>query len=337
MSDSLLRHSRRHRGSSISVAGAAHNREHDAIHTPLNFNDQQGSPFNNTISTGAHGPPATPIQPIDSYGSEFQTESYSASVVQNPTAHLSNQAKLGGGVAGFPTPTSQPHLSRLDASLRENEQDESWIFGNPNTQTPAWFAGDDFDLSALNSEILMSTANWFPSEYGIQHRQENDIFNHSSPRLAEGMPPSLEEQVQTNWYTFMGASPTGQITPDMGPEQTQVDEAYRASLAAKLQPHMPVMPLPSTDFLVSFTLCISVSHADYPRISAFKCILPNSTPYFQSCTPQHSDHPQKAHYSCYPFAPLEVCLWVLPMLHLKDSSCSRLSTRQYCHLCVAPL
>jgi hypothetical protein len=194
---------------------------------------------------GAHEPPPpkdrlSTIQSMYTYGSHFQVASDSAHPAQHPTVLGANveepsQAKSDGGVAGFQSPRSQPHAVRLDACLHESGQDESWIFGNSNTQTPGWFADHDFDLSALNSEILMSTANWFPSENGSQSRNENEPVSPSSPQLMEDMFPSREERVRTHWYTFMGTSRTGQTTPEMGPKQTRVDETYRASLAAKLR------------------------------------------------------------------------------------------------------
>ncbi|KAK4909655.1 hypothetical protein LTR66_017479, partial [Elasticomyces elasticus] len=163
-----------------------------------------------------------------------------------------------GGFAGFSTPSSQRHVAQLDPSLHDSGhndsgQHESWGFPNFDTQMPAWFAGDDFDLTALNSEILVSTANWFPQENANQYQHEYDPVGQTSRSLVEDMLPSREETVQTHWYTFMGTSRNGHITPEVRPDETQVDDAYRASLAAKLQPHIPVLPLPSTDFL---NLCI---------------------------------------------------------------------------------
>ena len=134
-------------------------------------------------------------------------------------------------------------------SLHGSGQDGSWVFGNPSTQIPAWFADDDFDLSALNSEILVSTANWVAPGNSTQYQSEPE------GDTLEDTLPSQEQLVQSHWYTVIGISWTGHTTPDMGPEPTQVDEAYRASLAVKLQPHIPFLPLPSTDFLVGFYYC----------------------------------------------------------------------------------
>jgi hypothetical protein len=156
-------------------------------------------------------------------------------------------------MSGFPTPGSQSQLTTLDSSFTDLSQHGSWLFGNSNIQIPGWFADDDFDLSALNSEIMMSSTNWVPDH--LSHSQNEPVVPSIMPNDEEN-PLSREELVRTHWHTFMGPtwlglSKTGHITPDMIPEQTQVDEAYRASLAVKLQPDIPFLPLPSTDFLVS--------------------------------------------------------------------------------------
>lgn len=217
------------------------------------------------------------------------------------------QSNFDGAVIGLPTPGSQPQFSALDPSLHDSSQDGSWVFGNASTQIPAWFADDDFDISALNSEILMSTANWILP--GTSGQYQNEPERETLRPLVEDTIPSREELVQTHWYTFMGTSRTGQTTPDTCPEPTQVDEAYRASLAVKLQPHMPFLPLPSTDFLVGFyssPLIPILSQRN--RICASKCTLRNSIPCFQSYMRQPSGRLPRAHCCCYPFAPLEACL-----------------------------
>lgn len=189
----------------------------------------------------------------DSYTSNVQSASFPfTNSAQDPTGLSANADGIArtesDGVARLPTLSSQPHIARPYPSIPGSLSDESWAFDS-DPQIPAWFAGEDFDISALNTEILMSTANWIPSETGIQYQVES--LSETDRLLGEDLLPSRQEQVRTHWFTFTGASRTGHITPEMGVEQTQVDDAYRASLAVKLQPHVPVLPLPSTDFLVS--------------------------------------------------------------------------------------
>ncbi|CAI7628072.1 unnamed protein product [Penicillium discolor] len=257
--DSLLRHARSHRSSSaIPSTSAAHSAENDAIHPSLHRHDEQFSPVNNDYLIGAHDAP-TSANRLSSSRSRYPDDSHSeltfhspTKPAHQPTAVVSNVGELArsnfdGAVIGLPTPGSQPRFSALDPSLHDSSQYGSWVFGNTSTQIPAWFADDDFDISALNSEILMSTANWILP--GTSGQYQNEPERDSLRPLVEDTIPSREELVQTHWYTFMGTSRTGHTTPDTCPEPTQVDEAYRASLAVKLQPHMPFLPLPSTDFL----------------------------------------------------------------------------------------
>lgn len=221
--------------------------------------DEKVSPFNNYYSIGAHESPTAPGC-LSSSVPRYPNAGHPGSAVHsltNPAQHLAAvgssveelaRSNFDGAVAGMPTPGSQSQSTCLDPSLHNSSQDGSWVFGNASTQIPAWFADDDFDLGALNLEILMSTANWVPP--GTSGQCQNEPERDTLRPLVEDTLPPREELVQTHWYTFMGTLRTGYTTPDTGPEPTQVDEAYRASLAVKLQPHMPFLPLPSTDLLV---------------------------------------------------------------------------------------
>jgi hypothetical protein len=126
-----------------------------------------------------------------------------------------------------------------------------WVF-NVIPETPAWLAREDFDLDALNSavmtcanQLLLPGDSLLPID-GLPDQQH-------AHTLARDAPMPIEDAVQKEWFTYTGASKSGYITPDVvGGEQIQpeVDETYRANLAVKLQHHLPVPPLPSTDFLV---------------------------------------------------------------------------------------
>ncbi|KAJ5585667.1 hypothetical protein N7450_005454 [Penicillium hetheringtonii] len=244
----------------------------------MNNHDEQVPQFNNDYTIGTHETPVS-LDRLSSSGSTYPNAvhpepalhplTYSA---ERSTAVDSNIEELtrrnfDAAVTGLPTPGTQPHLTGVDPPLRSPSQDGSWAFGNASTGIPAWFADDDFDLGALNSEILMSTANWaLPVNYG-QYPNEPDC-NPLRP-LVENTLPSREDLVQAHWYTFMGATRTGHTTPDMGSEPTQVDEAYRASLADKLRPSMPFLPLPSTDFLnVCIQMYFTKFHPVFPIVHA---------------------------------------------------------------------
>lgn len=234
-----------------------------------NTNDASQKCHDQQISSYGLSPrfrkPPTPSPQSSAVGAEYpdgtntRSASYSFANDQGTTTSTFEEiARIQQGdqrenVSGFPTPGSQSHLTTLDSSFTDLSQHGSWLFENSNIQIPAWFADDNFDLNALNSEIMMSTTNWLPGH--LSHSQ-NEPTGHPIQPHDEGNNPSREELIRTHWHTYMGPtwqclSRTGHITPEMIPEQTQVDEAYRASLAVKLQPDIPFLPLPSTDFLVS--------------------------------------------------------------------------------------
>ncbi|KAJ6076910.1 hypothetical protein N7499_008891 [Penicillium canescens] len=278
--DSLLRHMRCHPSSALHEdleARAALGNTNDASQK---CHDHQISSYG--LSSGFRKPPTPPPQ-SPAVGAEYpggtntRSASYSFANDQGTTpstfeeAAPIQQGEQRENVSGFPTPGSQSHLPTLDSSFTDLSQHGSWLFENSNIQLPPWFAHEDFDLNALNSEIMMSTTNWLPGH--LSHSQ-NEPTGHTIQPHDEGNNPSREELIRTHWHTYLGPtwqglSRTGHITPEMIPEQTQVDEAYRASLAVKLQPDIPFLPLPSTDFL---NLCIQMYftkfHPVFPIVHA---------------------------------------------------------------------
>lgn len=242
----------------------------DASRPVISHHNQQISPFSHdyTLAVGAvNEPPTPPHRPSsvrDSCSSTGDIHSTSHSFANPARQRAIFSSNMGGlpyvqpeqglaGVTEFPTPGSQSQLADLD-SLHDTGQDQIQTINNTNTQIPAWFADEDFDLSAFNSEILMSAGSWLQPDPGPQH--PSDITSDSNQLLANDISSSRESMVQLNWYTYMGMSRSDHATPEIGTEKTQVDEAYRASLAVKLQPHIPFLPLPSTEFLVCLPLTI---------------------------------------------------------------------------------
>ncbi|OQD86252.1 hypothetical protein PENANT_c008G06563 [Penicillium antarcticum] len=265
--DSLLRHMRCH-PSSVLQEGV------EARAAMDNTNDAPQKSHNHQVSSYGQSPDyrelPTPPHQSSAVGSEYpggiNTRSTSYSFANQATAtsdfqevapvQLEEQRK---NTPGFPTPGSQSRLTTLDSSFADLTQHGSWMFEDSNIQIPAWFADDDFDLSALNSEIIMSTTKWLPGH--LSNSQNEPTVPIIQPQEEDNTPPR-EELIRTHWHTYMGPtwlglSRTGHITPEMIPEQTQVDEAYRASLAVKLQPDIPFLPLPSTDFLRQKDLLIA--------------------------------------------------------------------------------
>ncbi|KAJ5302333.1 hypothetical protein N7508_007196 [Penicillium antarcticum] len=276
LSDSLLRHMRCH-PSSVLQEGV------EARAAMDNTNDAPQKSHNHQVSSYGQSPDyrelPTPPHQSSAVGSEYpggiNTRSTSYSFANQATATSDFQEvapkNKEKNTPGFPTPGSQSRLTTLDSSFADLTQHGSWMFEDSNIQIPAWFADDDFDLSALNSEIIMSTTKWLPGH--LSNSQNEPTVPIIQPQEEDNTPPR-EELIRTHWHTYMGPtwlglSRTGHITPEMIPEQTQVDEAYRASLAVKLQPDIPFLPLPSTDFL---NLCIQMYftkfHPVFPIVHA---------------------------------------------------------------------
>ncbi|KAL2800159.1 hypothetical protein BJX66DRAFT_332305 [Aspergillus keveii] len=170
-------------------------------------------------------------------------------------------------------PKQRAHLrpiSESGPSMAGSHPSTDWVF-NVIPETPAWLAQEDFDLDALNSavmtcanQLLLPGDSLLPID-GLPDQQH-------AHTLARDAPMPIEDAVQKEWFTYTGASKSGYITPDVvGGEQIQpeVDETYRANLAVKLQHHLPVPPLPSTDFL---NMCIQTYftqfHPLFPVIHA---------------------------------------------------------------------
>ncbi|KAA8649390.1 hypothetical protein EYZ11_010540 [Aspergillus tanneri] len=97
----------------------------------------------------------------------------------------------------------------------------------------------------------------------------NGLAEQQIQPLGRDISSPVEDVVQREWFTYTGSSRSGLLTPDISSEQTQVDETYRANLEAKLQHHVPIFPLPSTDFL---NICIQAYftkfHPLFPVIHA---------------------------------------------------------------------
>ncbi|KAE8374198.1 hypothetical protein BDV26DRAFT_300374 [Aspergillus bertholletiae] len=156
-------------------------------------------------------------------------------------------------VLGLPQPgTYDSRLLELNQSPYDMNFNPSWAFP-PATQVPLWLADDQFDLGALNSAIMMSTVNGIPSYDGQGGHDQLPRNRNQPPENA--MPSSKEELVSKQWFTNIAVSRTGYTTPDIASDRTHVDEEYRDSLAVKLQYQIPLLSLPSTDFL---NLCIQM-------------------------------------------------------------------------------
>ncbi|KAL5358319.1 hypothetical protein BJX96DRAFT_182824 [Aspergillus floccosus] len=158
--------------------------------------------------------------------------------------------------------TTEQQVSAARPLIADSNPSSSWVF-NFVPETPTWLAEEDFDLEALNTAV-MTSANQFLSADAVDGLVEQQI-----PPLGRDRSPPLEDAVQREWFSYTGSARSGLLTPDIASQRTHVDETYRANLEAKLQHHVPIFPLPSTDFL---NICIQTYftkfHPLFPVIHA---------------------------------------------------------------------
>lgn len=113
------------------------------------------------------------------------------------------------------------------------------------------FAGDDFDLDAMNLSILQATSQSIPAMENAPRQNTTDLLGPlKSP--PDRRPASL---VQRKWHTFSEKTPSGHTTPTDTQERVSLDEDYRQRLAESLGQRVQNGILPSTLFLVRFSHC----------------------------------------------------------------------------------
>ncbi|KAL4877855.1 fungal-specific transcription factor domain-containing protein [Aspergillus karnatakaensis] len=218
--DSLLRHVRRH--------------QRNAILSPPGSELERSSLATTSTTELGTIDPASTIPPIS-----VQDSIAAGSVAVNDT----------GRPSWFPpeNPSAQ-HPTSVSATT---DHGQNFDFALTSYESE-WFAGNDFDLDAFNTAI-MSTAYFHPH---ATVRPSHEVPTSYDPRPSEiDRTPPVEDAIQKNWFTFNGDFCSGSTTPDTALGQSHVDETYREHLAAKLQHHVPIFPLPSTAFL---NLCIQM-------------------------------------------------------------------------------
>ncbi|KAL3447443.1 hypothetical protein BJX65DRAFT_97669 [Aspergillus insuetus] len=283
--DSLLRHIRSHKpGESISPRGAnasSSDTMNVDIQSPAQSSHNRAGLRNPALDVGASrsfekapsldgGPSTIPIQhhPGHSSFAEILTEHRSPSGTSLSEAYPSTWPTTASGPPLQPTPEQQ-QISEAGTSMAGSHPSSDWVF-NVIPETPAWLAQEDFDLDALNSAVMMSANQLLlPGVVDPLLPIDGLTDQQHAHSLARDMPLPIEDAVQREWFTYTGSSKSGYITPDIGSEQPEVDETYRANLAVKLQHHIPVPPLPSTEFL---NMCIQTYftqfHPLFPVIHA---------------------------------------------------------------------
>ena len=222
-SDSLLRHSRLHSSSRGLDTAVARNASVDVDNATRNMSPRT-QPHGDT---GILDPTLSDAEGVRARSSEWFTT-----------------------VTGLPDPELDPYPSNVEPTLGNPTENNNWDFEELVSQTPVWMINHDFDLDALNSVIMADTTNCLP------------INGYIQSAAVDVQPIPKEELVRKQWFTFIGPSESGHVTPDILPEKSHIDEAYRQSLGAQLQQRILTMALPSTDFLVS-----PLSSCDYVTFS----------------------------------------------------------------------
>jgi hypothetical protein len=159
------------------------------------------------------------------------------------TAAPANSSTWLKPVSGPPQPTAGQQVGSAPPPIVGLNPGSSWAF-NFVPETPAWLAEETFDLDALNTAVMTS------ANQSLSTEPVNGLVEQQIQPLCRDKSFPVEDVVQREWFTYTGSSRSDLLTPDISSERTQVDETYRANLEAKLQHHVPIYPLPSTDFLV---------------------------------------------------------------------------------------
>jgi hypothetical protein len=154
---------------------------------------------------------------------------------------------------------AQPSLGIDDDFM--NVSSASLDVSDMNSLSSTWFAGDDFDLDALNSAIQESIAHYaYPMQsYPTDHRTQLPSIEHVETEGVLPTHPSLStlysSSISKKWFSNIEvdaeAPETRQGSQGPGSAQVDVDEAYRVNLTSKLQVRAHNESLPSTEFLVN--------------------------------------------------------------------------------------
>ncbi|GFF99303.1 uncharacterized MFS-type transporter C1271.10c [Aspergillus udagawae] len=273
--DSLLRHARRHQPDAIRPPPG----------TELERTSLDAASPNDSTTNLAVGVAQRSIRVLPG-GEQPPTD---AASLLTPLAVHDNSATVGplatddftrpGAAGWFPTGIRSVQGPGPASATTDHGQD---IDLDLSSHAPEWFAGNDFDLDAFNTTI-MSTAYFYPQTSFLPNHEESVS---DDPRPSEDdLPIPVEDLIQQNWFILIQGSCSGSITPDTARDQSYVDEEYREHLATKLQHHLPILPLPSTDFLVGASadlhfqciniheepLCTNVLYSISSRLSHSTC------------------------------------------------------------------
>jgi hypothetical protein len=187
---------------------------------------------------------------------------------------------------GTMTLDAQPSLGIDDDFM--NISSASLDVSDTHSLSSTWFAGDDFDLDALNSAIQESIAHYaYPIQpYPTDHRTQLPSIEHvDTEGLLQSHPsllPLYTSSISKKWFSNIEvdseAPETRQGSQGPGSAQVDVDEAYRVNLSRKLQVRAHNESLPSTEFLVNSMLhCLNsrLIFVEYLYTNVFHTLQPD--------------------------------------------------------------
>lgn len=192
--------------------------------------------------------------------------------------HFDNLNPLAGNTMA---PVSPPNSSSIDkhtpnmsigetstyptqvtplSSLFALETGDAWRY-QTSPQHPMWdypldrewetlLTGEDFDLDAVNLSLLYATSDYVPVDAipGMDITRPQPSVQSASVNSDSAKQHAVT--VQKKWHTFSELASSGQMTPDIPPEASLIDESYRRRLADRLQQRVQHGILPSTPYLV---------------------------------------------------------------------------------------
>lgn len=124
----------------------------------------------------------------------------------------------------------------------------------PDRAWESWLTGVDFDLEAVNLSLLHATSDFVPTMESVPE-QSMMGFSEGLNSAIECDPGVRQESlIQRKWHTYSEQTPSGCMTPNASQEYRHIDETYRKRLTDSLRQRVQNGILPSTSFLVQFSL-----------------------------------------------------------------------------------
>lgn len=181
------------------------------------------------------------ITPPTSYSADEGTPSL---LVGAENGIFNSQQPLEIGLHPAHMDEDDPTQASIGTDLWNTQLD---IGGSP------FFAGDDFDLDAMNLSILQATSQSVHAMGNTPGPSTMDQLGPLNPLSDLQYTEKPTSHVQRRWHTFSEKTPSGHATPTDTQERAGLNEEHRQRLAESLGQQVQHGILPSTSFLVRFS------------------------------------------------------------------------------------